>query len=77
MLAQGSIPQCTSRARICPDMKRPATFWPKPVREGRLVHCRVLGDIIPVPRVVPVLSLERATVTVGKPAYHRTSAVLL
>jgi hypothetical protein len=21
-------------------MKRPATFWPKPVREGRLAHCR-------------------------------------
>jgi hypothetical protein len=41
-----------------PDMKRPATFWPKPVREGRLAHCRVLGDIISVPRVVPVLSLE-------------------
>jgi len=21
-------------------MKKPATFWPKPVREGRLAHCR-------------------------------------
>jgi hypothetical protein len=40
MTDQASIPQCTSRARSCPDTKRPTTFWPKPVREGRLAHCR-------------------------------------